>query len=61
MDSILSVESTNEELLQRVKDTEALGLHIEANTEELLQRFKGEEAIREYHLMQWECLVLMTE
>ena len=61
MDSILSVESTAEELLQRVKDTKALGLHIEANTEELLQRFKGEEAIRKFTLMRWECLVLMTE
>ena len=61
MDSILSVESTAEELLQRVKDTNAMGLHVEANTEELLQRFKVEEAIRELTVMQWECLVLMTE
>ena len=52
MDSILSVESTTEELLQRVKDTNAMGLHIEANTEELLQRFKDKEPIRELTVMQ---------
>ena len=54
MDSILSVESTAEEILQRSKYANAMGLHIEANTEELLQRVKEEEAIREFTLMQWE-------
>ena len=54
MDSMLSVESTTGELLQRVKDTNAIGLHAQAQNEEMLQRLKVEEAIRELTVMQWE-------
>ena len=61
MDTGLHVESTAEEILQRVKDANAIGLHVEANTEELLQKVKDEDPICELTVMQWECLVLITE
>ena len=47
MDTGLHVESTAEEILQRVKDANAIGLHVEAKTEELLQRVKDEDPICE--------------
>ena len=61
MDTGLHVESTVEEILQRVKDDNATGLHVEAKTEEILQRLKDEEPIRELTVIQGECLVLTTE
>ena len=52
MDTELHIESTVEEILQRVKDENATDLHIEAKTEEILQRLKDEEVIRELTVMQ---------
>ena len=53
MDTDLHVESTVEEILQRIKDANATGLHFEAKIEEILQRLnKDEEAIRELTVMQ---------
>ena len=51
MDMGLQVESTVEEILQRVKDDNATGLHVEAKTEEILQKLKNEESIRELTVM----------
>ena len=52
MDTELHIESTVEEILQRVKDTNATGLHVEAKIEEILQRLKDEKTIRELTVMQ---------
>ena len=47
MDSILSIESTAEEILQRFKDENTTGFNFKAISEEVLQRVKEEGLIVE--------------